>query len=508
MTKLDQLPVIIGAGQSMRPVPTDLDAAFGPVDLASDALDRAFEDAKMDIRSLDLCYGVRLFGDSGPAFPNPFGRSNNFPASVCAKAGAKASSYVYGFVGGQSPQTMVAEAAQKLMDGEAETVAIIGAEAIANIKAAGRAGATPDWSETRDEPLDDRGLFGTAGPGYDPAKPYVPANPAAGFGITMSAMMHRIAAPVYYYGLFETARRAALGLSKPDYDAQMGALWEDFAKVAASNEFAAIRTAPSADDIVTPSASNPMIASPYTKVMVARDGVNLGAAVILTTYGRAKAMGVSDVTFLHAHDQCVEATPLGRRRLDRSDAQAFVLNSVGRDADLYDLYSCFPVVPLEAMRILGLSIGDRPLTLTGGLPFFGGPGNNYSLHGIAEAHQAVRGTDKTAVVYANGGMASKHAAGRYSGTPPETVSLKRTPEVAPAKLLADSDNPSGTLIAYTVEYKRGEPMGALIVGETEEGARFYARAGEDNLDPFLKGDPIGAKMVTETKGGQNMVTGL
>ena len=508
MTSLDQLPVIIGAGQSMRPVPKDLDRAFGPVELAGEALDRAFADAGLDDRALDLCYGVRLFGDSGPAFPNPFGGSNNLPASVCAKAGARASHYVYGFVGGQSPQTMVAEAAQKLMDGEVETVAIVGAEAIANIKAAGRAGAKPDWSETREEPLEDRGLFGTSGPGYDPSKPYVPANPAAGFGITISAMMHRIAAPVFYYGLFETARRAAHDMSKADHDAQMGALWEDFAKVAAGNEFAAIRTAPNAGEIVTPSASNPMIASPYTKAMVARDGVNLGAAVILTTYGRAKAMGVSDVTFLHAHDQCVEATPLERRRLDRSDAQAFVLNSVGRDADLYDLYSCFPIVPLEAMRILGLSIGERPLTLTGGLPFFGGPGNNYSLHGIAEAHHAVRGTAKTAVVYANGGMASKHAAGRYGGTPPETVSLKRTPEIAAAKLLADSEDPSGTLIAYTVEYKRGDAIGALIVGETEEGARFYARAGEDHLAPFIQDDPIGARIVTETKGGQNMVTGL
>lgn len=508
MMTLDQLPVIIGAGQSMRPVPDDLDKAFGPVDLAADALDRAFEDAKMDTRSLDLCYGVRLFGDSGPAFPNPFGRSNNFPASVCAKAVATAAHHVYGFVGGQSPQTMVAEAALKLMDGQVETVAIIGAEAIANIKAAGRAGAKPDWSETREEPLDDRGLFGTSGVGYDPDKPYVPANPATGFGITMSAMMHQIAAPVYYYGLFETARRAALGLSKADYDAQMGALWEDFARVAAGNEFAAIRTAPSASDILMPSAFNPMISSPYTKAMVARDGVNLGAAVILTTYGRAKAMGVSDVTFLHAHDQCVEATPLERRRLDQSDAQAFVLDRVGMGADIYDLYSCFPIVPLEAMRILGLSVGDCPLTLTGGLPFFGGPGNNYSLHGIAEAHHAVRGTDKTAVVYANGGMASKHAAGRYSGTPPETVALTRSPEIAPAKLVVDSDNPEGQIITYTVEYKRGEPTGALIIGETDSGERFYARAGEAHLDPFITGDPIGEKIKTETKGGQNRVTGL
>ncbi|MEL6687822.1 MAG: hypothetical protein AAFP97_09390, partial [Pseudomonadota bacterium] len=321
MTALDRLPVIIGAGQSMRPVPDNLDQAFGPVDLASEALDRAFSDASMSNRSLDLCFGVRLFGDSGPAFPNPFGRSNNFPASVCARAGAAASQYVYGFVGGQSPQTMVAEAAQLLMDGQVETVAIVGAEAIANIKAAGRAGAKPDWSEQRDEPVDDRGLFGTGGVGYDQAKPYVPANPAAGFGVTMQAMMHRIAAPVYYYGLFETARRKMQGLTRVQYKEQMGELWEQFAAVAADNPFAHVRSRPESSEILSPGPANPMITSPYTKLMVARDGVNLGAAVILTTYGHAKSLGVTDVTFLHGHSQCVEATPLEREHLDRSGAQ-------------------------------------------------------------------------------------------------------------------------------------------------------------------------------------------
>ncbi|MGB6229866.1 MAG: hypothetical protein WBF53_07040, partial [Litorimonas sp.] len=121
MTALDRLPVIIGAGQAMRPVPDDLVRAFGPADLAGEALDRAFADAGLSDRALDLCFGVRLFGDSGPTFPNPFGGSNNFPASVCARAGASAGKHVYSRVGGQSPQTLVAEAARKLMHGEVET---------------------------------------------------------------------------------------------------------------------------------------------------------------------------------------------------------------------------------------------------------------------------------------------------------------------------------------------------------------------------------------------------
>lgn len=490
MSTLDQLPVIIGAGQESRPVPDDLDRAFGPAELAGAALSRAFSDAGIAPQPLDVCFGVRLFGDSGPTFPNPFGGPNNFPASVCARAGASAATYTYDHVGGQSPQTLVAEAAQLLMDGAAETVAIVGAEAIANIKAAGRAGAKPDWNEVLEEPLEDRGAYG---PG--------------GFMVHMQAIAHRIAAPVYYYGLMECARRAAMGETKAAYRDRMAAIWGDFAQVAAGNQYAAVRTGLSGADIVTPAPKNPMIASPYTKAMVARDGVNQGAAIILTTYAKAKQWGVSDVTFLHGHDSCTEPSPLERANLHRAEAQKRVLESTGRDADMYDLYSCFPIVPLEAKRILGL--GETvPLTLTGGLPFFGGPGNNYSLHGIAEAHARVRGTEKTAVVYANGGLASKHAVGRYSGVAPDKVILLKSSDPEPAKAVETGADPSGSIMAYTVEYRRGEPTGVVVMAETDAGARFYARGGIELTGAFIQGDPVGQIIQTKTQSAQNMLTGI
>ncbi|MGJ8558680.1 MAG: hypothetical protein ACSHX3_00445 [Litorimonas sp.] len=490
MSALDHLPVIIGAGQDSRAVPDDLDQAFGPADLAGVALNRAFKDAGIAPQALDVCFGVRLFGDSGPTFPNPFGGPTNFPASVCARAGASAAHYTYDNVGGQSPQTLVAEAAKLLLEGTAETVAIVGAEAIANIKAAGRAGAAPDWHEVREEPLDDRGAYG---PG--------------GFMVHMQAISHRIAAPIYYYGLMECARRAAMGETKAVYRDRMAVIWGEFAQVAAGNEYAAVRAGLSGVDIVTPGPGNPMIASPYTKAMVARDGVNQGAAILMTTYGKAKQLGVSDVTFLHGHDSCTEPSPLEREHLHRAEAQKRVLESTGRDADMYDLYSCFPIVPMEAKRILGLG-GHIPLTLTGGLPFFGGPGNNYSLHGIAEAHAQVRGTEKTAVVYANGGLASKHAVGRYCGVAPDRVALRKSPDPEPAKIVETAADPSGCIIAYTVEYRRGEPTGVVIMAETEAGTRFYARGDIELAGGFIQGDPVGQTIQTKTQSGQNMLTGI
>lgn len=52
------------------------------------------------------------------------------------------------------------------------------------------------------------------------------------------------------------------------------------------------------------------------------------------------------------------------------------------DIDLYDFYSCFPIVPklaCEHLRIPSVG-GAKPITLLGGLTSFGGAGNNYSMH--------------------------------------------------------------------------------------------------------------------------------
>ena len=61
------------------------------------------------------------------------------------------------------------------------------------------------------------------------------------------------------------------------------------------------------------------------------------------------------------------------------------------DIDFFDFYSCFPIAVFNVIDGLKLAADDpRGLTVTGGLPFFGGPGNNYSMHAIAEIVRRVR----------------------------------------------------------------------------------------------------------------------
>ncbi|MFX6031732.1 hypothetical protein ABTE99_19350, partial [Acinetobacter baumannii] len=76
---------------------------------------------------------------------------------------------------------------------------------------------------------------------------------------------------------------------------------------------------------------------------------------------------------------------------------------------------------------LGISATDpRGLSVTGGLPFFGGPGNNYVTHAIAEMVDKLRAAPGSyGLVTANGGLLTKHAAGLYSTRRPEHEWIRR-----------------------------------------------------------------------------------
>ncbi len=91
------------------------------------------------------------------------------------------------------------------------------------------------------------------------------------------------------------------------------------------------------------------------------------------------------------------------------------------DIDYVDLYSCFPSAVQVAAAELGLALDDpaRPLTVTGGLTFAGGPWSNYVMHSIATmAELLVANPGRRGLITANGGYLTKHSFGVYSTEPP------------------------------------------------------------------------------------------
>jgi acetyl-CoA C-acetyltransferase len=308
-----------------------------------------------------------------------------------------------------------------------------------------------------------------------------------------------------------------------EYRDSVGELFAAFSEVAEGNPFAQFPTRRSADEISNVSSDNFLLAEPYTKWMVAQDAVNQGAAIVMTSVGMARELSIpeSNWIYLKAYADADDLMVSERPNLSASQAQGDALNYVVDKAnlkpekvDLIDLYSCFPIAVTSTCGHLGITPEARSLTLTGGLPFFGGPGNNYSLHAIAEVVWRLRSKVRgDALIAANGGYLSKHSIGAYSKTItdewlPGDFRSDRGKNLKVS--LTESPNGEGVVESYSAIYQRNKQYGGYIVGRLiENNLRFLAVAlpGDARALSVLFGDnPIGTKVTVTHHEGINRFT--
>jgi acetyl-CoA C-acetyltransferase len=466
-------PVVVGTGQvEQRVGPAE---AREPIMLFADAVRAAAADTGRGAAVLARVDTVAVVNIVSWPYADPGAR-------VAAEVGIEPRRTVVSTVGGNSPQRLVNDMAAAIAAGEADVVVIGGAE---SMHARWRARREPrvhlEW------PVDE----GT------PCA-HVIGDPRPGTSDYENA--HFAVAPTHIYPLFETALRAAAGRTIEEHQRAVGALWSEFAAVAAANPHAWSRVAYSADEIVTPTAENRMVVFPYTKRMCANIDVDQGAAIILCSYEAARAMGIADdrMVFLHAgadaHDHwfvteraaLAEAPAIGVAVRAALGAAGAGVDDVAR----FDLYSCFPSAVQMATHAIGLrgrAAGDeRPLTVTGGLGFAGGPVNNYPTHGIARMVDALRADPGSiGLTTALGWYATKHSVGVWSTTPPE-----RFVRVDPADTQAEADalprrEPAGlvdgtmTVEATSIVMERdGRPVVAIVAGLLDNGRRALANTND------------------------------
>lgn len=479
MTVDPRTPVLVGVGQTVSHWRAgDAGDAPSPQSLRQGATRAALADsgvAESLAATIDRVVVVRTMLDSVPGAPQPFGRCANPPATLAADCGLSPRDTIYSVVGGDQPQTLVNAAAAAIYAGDCRAILLSGAEATAAMKAALKAGITLDWSTSAEGECDDRGLGPMLLSAYEIAN---------GLG-----------APTQTYPAFEHALAARLGHDRAAHRALMSKLWAGFSRVAARNPFAQFPVARDEAFLSAPSAENYPLADPYLKWDVAQDAVNQGAALILTSAGEADRLGIAETkrVYLHGHASAKDRTPSERPDLSRSLATDLVLRQTLEGsgctiADIahIDLYSCFPVAVLLAAETLGLDPVANPegLTLTGGLPFFGGAGNNYSMHAIAEAVARCRtNPGSRALVLANGGFLSKEAAGIYSTAPlpgwqPQSSAAIQAECDAQAHPPLLSEDAEGTLETFTVTYAKGEAQRGYAFLRTDDDARILARTAK------------------------------
>ncbi len=325
---------------------------------------------------------------------------------------------------------------------------------------------------------------------------------------------HGAALPVVAYAVIETALRARERLSLIQHRQVLGQFGATYSAVAAAHPHAWFRLHRSAENVVTPSAENRMIAYPYPKYLAAAINVNQAAALLMTTTATARTLGIPESRWVYLHGgQDAHDEWFPSQRPDLADSPA--LRACVRDAleqagitleqiDCFDFYSCFPCMPRLARRALGLASDDpRPSTLTGGLPYFGGPGNNYSMNAIATAVEHCRQRrDVLALITANGWYCTKHAVGVYGGRPSRKPWSRTAPEhfqrsVALPPPLAVDPRPTGifTVEGYMVGFDReGSPRTGILCGRVANGQRAWAqtRPGDRSvLDAMMTQEWVG-----------------
>jgi len=172
---------------------------------------------------------------------------------------------------------------------------------------------------------------------------------------------------------------------------------------------------------------------------------------------------------------------------------------IGADAvAMFDIYSCFPSAVQIGLDALGVKPDDpRPLTVTGGLPYAGGPGNNYVMHSVATMVHCLRESPRDyGLVTALGWFATKHSAGVYSTRRPEGEWRRTDPAVDQRDVDAMKSPPfveqadgDATVETYTVIFNRdGEPEQGVVIGRLisvaqgpspADAPRFFANTPPD-----------------------------
>jgi acetyl-CoA C-acetyltransferase len=371
----------------------------------------------------------------------------------------------YSGIGGTTTQQLVNSTAERMLAGELDLALITSAEALATQRMYKKRGERYAYSF---KPEEKRPFPSEVMPG--PIE-----------------MAHEVFQAWLTFAVFDNARRAHLGIDLDGYRAGIGAMFAPMTQVAAANPNAWYRTARDASDIITAGPDNRMVGYPYTKYAIAVMDVDMAAALIVATHEKAEALGVPPEQRVYLRGWCYATDPVlvaAHEDMWRSPAMeaasAAALRAAGCTVDgikFFDLYSCFASSLHFACDALGLAPTDpRGLTVTGGLPYHGGPASGYLTHSIAAMVERLRAEPGERGLVSGVGMhMTKHVFGVYSTEPGPVMPPAPVPPPAQAPVVATYEG-DARVSAYSVVHDRdGNAQWALLVCDIPGGARAYAQ---------------------------------
>jgi acetyl-CoA C-acetyltransferase len=476
-------PVIIGAAQYTQR--RDIAAPLDPLGLIIKSGRNALRDTGSALKLpeiIDAVYVVSIWGWS----------YKDAPARLSASLGLKPSYKLYSNTGGNVPQYLVNKAARAIARGESRAVLITGGESEYSLRRAKRQGLALNWPEKETPEY------------FEGEKIYYMNEIERHYGIVL---------PVDAYALIETALRHASGWDHGEHFSRMGKLLERYSRISSNNPYSWTDEYFTADEISSVTAENRYLIYPFVKRFVSGISVDQSAAVIITNEEVADRLGIpaehrvypmggadiENIFYLTQRPKFYDSPPL-------KAAATLSLEQAGLSLDdirAFDIYSCFPCMIEIARREIGIPDNDtRDITVTGGLPFFGGPFNSYSLHAVVSAAQLIRDNPEWKImVQANGGINAKQSIGIY-GSKPSTIQWTDRDDSAVKNSILENQMPEPVIKAegkftvegYAISFDRqGKPEKCVAAGRLETGARAIGFIIADNniFNNFEKFDLVG-----------------
>ena len=479
----DNTPVIVGVGDII-----DKRKVNGPdpLTLLGQASEIAFEDTgiKNVIDYLDAIGVVRFSVDFSTATnQSRFGYSN-FPRSLANKIGVKKDiSELYSGMGGNAPQVLLQEISKKIHANEIHCALISGGEVLQTMISKLKSGEKLNWEDS-------------AG-----GKPEIIGINDEGF--SKEEKKHYMDLPSNVYPIFANAIRSSKSQSSEEHLKECSELFSKFSKVASLNPKAWFPKFRTPEEIEEISDSNRLVGFPYTKYLNSMIRVNMASSLVVMSEKLTKELKIPQNKKVYIHGSCVlnDIWNVSKRpSLNESPAirecGKEVLSQAGislSEISFLDIYSCFPSAVQIAQKELSLdSNDDRPLTVTGGLPYFGGPGNAYTMFSSSEMVKKLRSNpNEYGMVTANSWFLTKHAINIFSCKPPQEIDwekdfIKLQSEINSREIKNFNTKPNGLgkVISYTIVQGRKNLEYGIVIGELEDKSKFIANIlGEQS---FLK----------------------
>ncbi|MFD0470434.1 acetyl-CoA synthetase [Nonomuraea thailandensis] len=447
-----------------------------PLDLWESVAREAAADARLPVERLD---SIQIVWTDSWYYDSPVGR-------LAERLGAAPRHQVYSKVGGTAPQLLIGAAAAAIAAGELDSALIAGAEALATRRAYRKAGSTR------------RG-----------ATPPTPSPRTGGSGRRTRRRSRTGCScrctPIRSWKPRGARRPGSPSRGDPRAGAHHGA--DDRGRRRQPARLAQGRPHPGE------LAGGRFVGWPYTSDTVAVLEVDQAAAVVLASSELADRLGVpaDQRVYLrgwaYAEDTWEVAT---RPALGSSPAIAHAAEAAFERAGLglddmnaLDLYSCFAIALRQACDAIGLDpLDPRGLTVTGGLPYAGGPASDYVLHSTATMAGLLRAQSGHGLVSGVGMHLTKHTYAVWSSEPGGRLGDVAPVHVAKEVPLVDSYEGVGVVAGYTVAHGRdgGAEKGFLVVDVP--GGRAYAVVSERGLLEEAEGRELVGEEVRVSSDGK------